>query len=229
MKECRTQCNLNTCILCRLSLKEWKPAIHTHRKNVQFSKGETIFTEGSAVTGVYFVYSGTVKVHKRWDRDKDLIIRFAKKGDIFGHRGLGKGNLFPVSATALGTTIACFVDIDFFLSSLKVNHDFLFQLMMFYADELKESERNMRNLAHMTVKGRIAQALLTLQEKFGKDPEGYIDILLSRQDLASFTGTTYETFFRFINELTEDRSISVAGKKIAVLNAEALYRLTNDS
>jgi CRP/FNR family transcriptional regulator len=42
----------------------------------------------------------------------------------------------------------------------------------------------------MPVKGRIANALLFLRQKFGNAPEGYINILLSRQDLASYTGTT---------------------------------------
>jgi CRP/FNR family transcriptional regulator len=40
------------------------------------------------VAGVYFVYKGIVKVHKQWG-DKELIIRFANQGQIFGHRGLG--------------------------------------------------------------------------------------------------------------------------------------------
>jgi CRP/FNR family transcriptional regulator len=35
--------------------------------------------------------------------------------------------------------------------------------MMFFAEELKVSERRMRNLAHMPVKGRVAQAILSLQ------------------------------------------------------------------
>lgn len=226
MKECKSQCNLKTCMLCRLSLKEWIPAINGNKKNLQFNKGEILFHEGAEVTGIYFVYSGAVKVHKRWDNEKDLIVRFAKKGDIVGHRGLGKDNLFPVSATAIENSIVCFVDLDFFLSSLKVNHDMLFQLMMFYAAELKESERNMRNLAHMTVKGRIAQSLLTIQDKFGNDSEGYIDLVLSRQDLASFSGTTYETFFRIINELTKEKIIRISGKKIAITDPLKIQALT---
>jgi CRP-like cAMP-binding protein len=225
MKESKSLCNLQTCLLCRLSLNEWIPAISANRKNLKFNRGEIIFSEGSVVTGIYFVYSGTVKVHKRWDNDKDLIVRFARKGDIVGHRGLGKDNMYPVSATAIESTEVCFVDINFFLSSLKVNHDFLFQLMMFYAAELKESERNMRNLAHMNVKGRIAQALLTLQEKFGTDDEGYINIILSRQDLASYAGTSYETFFRLINEFVEENAISISGKKIAIPDPQMLRKM----
>src|SRR4030095_5159940 len=145
MKKVKTGCDLKTCLLCRLCQKEWIPAIGAHRSNFKVAKGETIFKEGDQVKGIFFVYEGTVKVHKHWG-EKELILRFAKKGNIIGHRGLGKDLVYPVSGTAIDPTTVCFVDLDFFKASLKVNHDFLFELMQFFASELKESERNMRNL-----------------------------------------------------------------------------------
>ena len=103
------------------------------------------------------------------------------------------------------------------------------RLMLFFAEELKQSERKMRNLAHMSVKGRIAQALLTLKNKFGIKEDGNIDILLSRQDFASYTGTTYETVFRIMADLAEQNILSVDGKKITILDERALELLTNDA
>lgn len=221
MKKHKAGCDLDTCLLCRLCHKEWKAAIAAHRTNFKVAKGEVIFSEDQEVKGIYFVYEGTVKVHKHWG-DKELILRFAKKGNIIGHRGLGKDLVYPVSATAIEPTTLCYVDLHFFESSLKVNHDFLYELMHFFASELKESERNMRNLAHMTVKGRIAQALLTMEEKFGCGNDGFINLSISRQDLASFAGTTYETVFRVLNEFTEEKLILVEGKQIAISNKPGL-------
>jgi CRP-like cAMP-binding protein len=87
---------------------------------------------------------------------------------------------------------------------------------------LKESEKKMRNLAHMPVKGRIAQALLNFNAKFGTTEDGFIDLTLSRQDLASYTGTTYETVFRIMNELVLEGCLELSGKNIRVLNTEKL-------
>jgi CRP-like cAMP-binding protein len=98
--------------------------------------------------------------------------------------------------------------------------------MMFFADELQESERKMRNLAHMPVKGRISQALISLSNQFGITSEGFIDIELSRQDLASYAGTTYETVFRIINELTLEKVISVSRKSISIIDPERLLSFT---
>ncbi|WP_448699291.1 Crp/Fnr family transcriptional regulator [Mucilaginibacter sp. AW1-3] len=228
MKKSKHDCDLKSCFLCRTCVKEWRPAISANRKNFDVKKGEVIFNEGDPVTGVCFVYSGKVKVHKKWGNDKELIVRFANNGAIFGHRGLNT-DVYPISATALEATKICFFDLEFFNSTLKVNHDFAYNLLMFFAGDLQESEKRMRNLAHMPVKGRLAQSLLTLKDQFGTTQEGAINIELTRQDLSSFAGATYETVFRTMNELINDKLIALDGKSIIIVNENELFALTTDN
>ena len=228
MKKKNNICDGTSCFLCQRSLPEWLPAVEANRKNLHFKKGEIIFNEGEEVQGIYFVYDGTVKVHKKWGKEKELIIRFAQKGDIFGHRGLGHDPHYPISATAITPITVCYIGLDFFQTSLKVNQNLMYGLLLFFADELQESERKMRNLAHMQVKGRVAQALLSLQQKFGVSPEGHIGITLSRQDLASFVGATYETVFRTINDLAGEQLIALDGKDIRLLDIEKLTDYTKE-
>lgn len=225
MKKSKHNCDLKSCSFCKSCLPEWLPAIDANRRNYQFSKGEKLFSEGDKVEGMYFISEGKVKVHKNWDNEKELIVRFAGKGDIVGHRGLGKDIYYPVSATALDPVTVCFIDLTFFLSSLKVNHAYTYQLMMFFADELQESERKMRNMAHMPVKGRVAMALLKLKEKYGLNKDGFVDITITKQDIASYAGTTYETVFRIMNELKDEAIIEMQSKIFKVINQEALLQI----
>jgi CRP-like cAMP-binding protein len=222
MKKCKNECDLKSCILCTTCLEDWLPALAAHRQCYQFGKGEEIFREGDPVKGVYFVYGGLVKVHKQWGHERELIVHFVRKGDIMGHRGLGKSGLYPVSATALEPVQACFLEMNFFRNTLKVNNEFLFQLMVNCVDELEESERKMRNLVHLPVRGRVAQALLSLKEKFGCSETGYIDVALSRQDLASVAGTTYETAFRILSEMVQEGTIEMSGKLVLIRDKEKL-------
>jgi CRP-like cAMP-binding protein len=220
-------CDLKTCFMCQLTLKEWHPAIACHKRSFIAKKGELIIREGDPVSGVYFVTSGNVKVHKQWG-DKELILRFANDGAIIGHRGISSSiSTYPISATALETTNLCFVDIEFFKSTIKVNHEFSYGLLMFYADELHASEKKMRNLALMSVKGRLAVAILGLRDQFGLNEEGFLNLALSRQDLAAFTGATYETVFRTMNELLAEKLITVNGKQIGILNEAGLTDLSS--
>jgi CRP-like cAMP-binding protein len=186
-----------------------------------------IFREGDPVKGIYFVISGNVKVHKKWGRDKEVILRFASDGAILGHRGLDT-KIYPISATVLEDAMLCYFDLDFFEASLKVNSEFTYQLMMFFVKDLQESENKMRNLAHMPVKGRVAQALIYLEKQFGLKDDEFINIRLSRQDLASFIGTTYETVFRVINELLSEKTVAVHDKYIKIIDNEKLLLLTTD-
>jgi CRP-like cAMP-binding protein len=193
-----------------------------HRSTYHVSKGELLFKEGDIMTGIWFIYRGKFKVHKQWGADKELIVRLARAGDIVGHRGMGGDNIYPISATALEPSDVCFTDLDFFTSTLKVNPNFLYELTMFFASELKESEKRMRNLAHMPVIGRVASSLLSMQQKFGTDAAGNINMILSRQDLASYTGATYETVFRILNELSALEIVRVNGKHIHIIDAVKL-------
>ncbi len=68
--------------------------------------------------------------------------------------------------------------------------------------------------------------MLFLKTQFGVKEDGFINIRLSRQDLASFTGATYETVFRVINDLLNDRIVEAHDKYIKVIDKEKLLSLT---
>ncbi|WP_407428139.1 Crp/Fnr family transcriptional regulator [Arcticibacter sp.] len=228
MKTCNKNCDLQECLMCRGILPEWKPALDRHRKNYSIKKGESIIREGDTVNGIYFVYSGKLKIHKKWG-NKELIVRFATQGAVIGHRGLSNNiETFPISATAIEPSVVCFVELDFFLATLRVNHEFAYRLLLFFADELQESERRMRDLALKSVKSRLAGALIQLSQLFGADENACINLDLSRNDLAAFTGATYETVFRTMNELVQDQLIALQEKKIQIINAYGLLALTKE-
>jgi CRP-like cAMP-binding protein len=225
MANTKHQCDINTCFLCSFCLNDWKPAIKANKQNILIKKGQQVFSEGDTVKGIYFVYSGIVKVHKKWDEEKELILRFAKKGDILGHLGIGGEDIYPVSATALEETVVCYIDMAFFESSLAVNNNFAIKLMRFFAAELQSSEKRMRNLAHMPVRGRVGQAIISLKNQFGISEKGIINIEPARQDLASFAGVAYESLFRTLNDLVDEQIIELSGKSILIKNENKLSQL----
>lgn len=204
-------------------MKEWWPALDTHAQIYQYKKNEIIFKEGDPVNGIYFMLNGVAKVHKLWDEEKELILRFAHNQDILGHRGLSStSNQYPITATALTPVTSIYITLDFFEATFKTNHIFAYQFMMFMADELMLSEVRMRNLAHMTVRARLANALLALENKFGTNEKGFISFIASRQDIAAYVGTAYETVYKAINEFIESGYIKTDAKAIALTDKEAL-------
>jgi len=105
---------------------------------------------------------------------------------------------------------------------LKTNQQLLYELTFFYADELKRTERRMKNLAHMPVKGRVAESILIIRDAFGIEENGQLSFGLTRKDMAALAGTTYETVIRMLDELVKDGYIALNDKDIVILKEQEL-------
>lgn len=222
-------CDLASCFLCQHCTPDWRELVAVKKKTVHFRKGELIFQEGDKLKGFFFLTAGAVKLHKEWGEQKELIIRFAREGDILGHRGFGLADTYPVSATALLPATACFISLEFLEATLRTDHGFTQKLLRFYAGELQKAELRMRNLALMEVKGRVAEALLELQHYFGTSDDGAISIAITRQDISAFAGTTYETVFKLLRSFSAEGWISASGKQFTIHASEQLQRIIEES
>jgi len=214
-------CDIDCCFLCRHCLPENKGAIASARKILHYKKGQAIFKEGEKVQGIYFVLEGAVKVHQTWGDDNEFIIRFATAGDVVGHRGQG-ATIFPVSATALESTKVCFLTGDVLETTFSTDRLFLYAMMQLYTTDLLKAERRMRDLALIPVKGRVADALLTMREAFGLDKDGYIRVPVTRLDIASYAGTTYEAVFRLLSQWLLEGLVDTSGKYIKIIEEKIL-------
>lgn len=229
MKKKRTECDLMSCLFCRAGQEAWRSDIKANRKTLYVKRGDLIFGEGSPVAGIYFIDKGIVKIHQQWTAQRQLVVNFAQSGEMIGYRGLGNEPIFPVSATALVDSFICYFELSFFESTLTTNPHLTYVLMKFFVNALQQAEKRMRNLALMDVKGRVADTLLMLLQKFGIDEAGFIACKLSRQDMAGYAGTTYETFFRMLQALKADCLIEQTGKSICIRDPSKLASLTQIS
>jgi CRP/FNR family transcriptional regulator len=196
--------------------------IATGKQVLHYKKGETIFREGEEARGIYFIVEGSVKVHRSWGAGNEFILRFATAGDVVGHRGHGVPGGFPISATVLDTTTVCFITSEFLEILFQTDHRFLYAMMQLYASELQAAEKRMRDLALRPVKGRVAQALLTLRDVFGTDGDQYLKIPITRLDIACYAGTTYEAVFRLLKDWSGTGLVSTSGKYIRIDDEERL-------
>ncbi|HAC24125.1 MAG TPA: hypothetical protein DCE81_04340 [Cytophagales bacterium] len=92
--------------------------------------------------------------------------------------------------------------------------------------EMGIMEERMAELAHKSVRERLAANLLMLKETYGMEGEGssLIDLARSREDLASIVGTATETVIRLLSEFKSDGLISFEGKKIRVIDPKKLAK-----
>lgn len=192
---------------------------------LKFNKGGIIFEDGEVPNGVYFLNRGTAKLSKQGVYGKDQILRFIKEGDLIGYRSLLCGEDFQAEAEAMTEVEATFLPADLFLQLLEVAPKFSFVMLQKIAFELGESSNTVTFLAQKTVRERLAEILLLLEQKLGTDPEGFIKISLTREEIANIIGTATESAIRLISEFKQDKLIEVEGRNIKILNHEKLIRL----
>jgi CRP-like cAMP-binding protein len=195
------------------------------KKILKFNKGGIIFEDGEVPNGVYFLNKGTAKLSKQGVYGKDQILRFIKEGDLIGYRSLLCGEDFQAKAEAMTEVEATFLPSHLFLQMLEVAPKFSFVMLQKIAFELGESSNTVTFLAQKTVRERLAEILLLLEQKLGTDPEGFIKISLTREEIANIIGTATESAIRLISEFKQDKLIEVEGRNIKILNHEKLIRL----
>lgn len=226
--ECST-CDNSRCFIKKYAIEEWLPVIGHHKPVYHLGQGQQVFEEGSYAEGIYFIYSGLVKVTKMREANKEYIIRLAGSGDILGHRGFGGTYQYPVSAITLEQTTICYFDKDWFYKVLKGNTDLLFNLMLFFGDELQKTESRMQNLINLPVKGRIAETLLMLEKAYGINEEtGYLNTTFLRKELAGMAGTTYESVVRTLSNLQDEGVLELDNSKIKIKSRSKLEDLVNN-
>ena len=199
---------------------------YLHGKEVmRLSKGDTIIEEGDFPKGVYFIDKGTAKLSKSGFYKKEQILRFCTEGDLVGYRSLLCDEPFGATAEAMDEMEITFLPADTFNHLLEVDPKLSYAMLQKIAYELGESSKTITFLAQKTVRERLAEVLLLLEHKLGTDPEGFIKISLTREEIANLVGTATESAIRLISEFKQDELISVDGRNIRILNHDKLKKL----
>jgi len=188
-------------------------------------KGEILFEEGEYPEGIYFINKGTAKLSKTGAYKKDQILRFCKEGDIVGYRSLLCDEQFGATAEAMEDMEITYVPASVFLQMLEADSLLSYSMLQKIAYELGEASKTITFLAQKTVRERLAEVLLLLEQKLGTDPEGFIKIALTREEVANLVGTATESAIRLISEFKRDQLIATDGRNIRILNHEKLKKV----
>ncbi len=188
-------------------------------------RGEIIFSEGEKINGVYCVKDGICKLSKLSENGKDQIVKLNYKGDIMGQRSIVGEETSNLTAIALNDMEVCFIPKVEILSDLEKNPSFSFDLLKQMAQDLKDSDNTIVNMAQKSVRKRLADALIYIYSNFGVDKEFYLKVVLSREDYANIVGTATESAIRILSQFKSEKLISTSGKQIKIENLEGLKRV----
>ena len=190
-------------------------------------KGERIFEEGELTNGIYCIKDGVCKMTKLSANGKDQIVKLVKPGELLGQRSMISEEPTNLSAVALEDMEVCFIPKKEVMSFFNENNQFSMNVMKTICGDLKDADDNMVSMAQKSVKERLAETLLYLEETFGKNADGSLHIQLSREELAGMIGTATESCIRLLSEFNKSGYIDLTGKKITIVDRNKLKRLAD--
>ncbi|WP_072942074.1 Crp/Fnr family transcriptional regulator [Flavobacterium granuli] len=188
-------------------------------------KGEAIFDEGDSINGIYCIKEGVCKLSKLSANGKDHIVKLIKSGELLGQRSMISDEPANLSAVALEDMEVCFIPKTEIMGFFDKNNQFSMSVMKSICGDLKGSDDHMVAMAQKTVKERLAQTLIYLEDNFGKNEDGSLHIQLSREELAGMIGTATESCIRLLSDFNKLGLIELTGKKITLKEINKLKKL----
>ena len=188
-------------------------------------KGELIFEEGDSGNGVFCITSGVCKLSKLSANGKNQIVKLVKSGELLGQRTLISEEPANLSAVALADMAVCFIPKSEILNFFDTNNEFSWNVMKTICGDLKETNDHLVSISQKTVKERLAETLIYLEENFGKNADGSILIQLTREELAGMIGTATESCIRLLSDFNKTGLIELVGKKIVIKDMGKLKRI----
>ena len=191
-----------------------------------FKRGEIIFSEDDAGTGLFIVISGRVKIFKLSVEGKEQILHIFGPGEPFGEVAVFTGRHFPAHAQALEETRAFFFPRRDFVELIRSDPSLALNMLAVLSHRLHRFSALIENLSLKEVPGRLAAYLLYLQE--GKKEKIELALEISKNQLASLLGTIPETLSRILTRMTREGFIESSGmRRIRILDRKGLEELAS--
>ena len=224
MSKCE-QCIIKQFNSLKALTKEELVRVSNCKTSRRIKKGEIIFEEGEAVNGIYCVKDGICKLSKLSENGKDQIVKMVVKGQLIGQRSLVTDENSNLKAIALNDMEVCFIPKSEIIADLQKNPTFSFNMLKDMAQDLKESDDIIVNMAQKSVRQRLAETLIYIHESFGVNPDKTLSVLLSREDFANIVGTATESAIRVLSQFKKEGLISTVGKHIKIEDLAGLKRV----
>ena len=193
-----------------------------------FPANTPLMTAEQPGEAVYFIASGTVKVHVEQSDGRDVLIAILGPGEVVGELSVFDCSERSASVLTLESSTLLWTDATTFKHWLKTIPLLTFNLANILATRLRQANEHIQALAALDTEGRVARQLRSFAEKYGQPGANdgvYIPIRLTQSDIAALVGATREHINKILVSYKERGYISAnQNYHFTVHNLQALIQ-----
>lgn len=198
--------------------------VKASKTQVLFRKGDNLTKQGAFASYALFVINGLAKQYIEGDSSKNFNLRIIKPGEFVGLSAIFTKNTFNYSSIALTDCQVFLVEKDAITSVIKQNGLFGFNMIKRYCEQNTNLFDTLRTVMYKQMNGRLADTLLYIDSLKPEYPDVFQ--LLSRKDIADFSGISTESAVKLLKSFEKDGLIELNEKDIVLLNHRELTEIS---
>jgi CRP/FNR family transcriptional regulator, cyclic AMP receptor protein len=188
----------------------------------------TVYSEGSPLDSLFFLESGLVKILKRGDDNKEIILQIVSPGELFGEQALGTEVARSMAAEVLQEGVIYVIPRDLFVRACDDHPELWREISGLLTARKRQLEKKIELLCLRDVEYRILYYMADLAKTFGARAGGAeYSIPLSQGELASLIGATRETTSTTLNALARRGIIRLGRRQLIVPSIDGVLEAAN--
>lgn len=193
-----------------------------------FKKNEHIYREAEQPSNLLCLVDGKVKIHKSCINGRNIIVRTIKPIEFLGYRAMITEECHKTSAIAFEDSVIAEFPQEMIKTLVRENADVAMFFMKHLATILGISDELLVNHTQKHIRGRLAETLISLKNKYGMEADGHtLCANMSREDLAKMSNMTTSNAIRTLSAFAAEGVIFIDGKNISINNLDKLSTISS--
>ncbi|MGA2597385.1 MAG: Crp/Fnr family transcriptional regulator [Bryobacteraceae bacterium] len=189
----------------------------------------TLYSEGSPADSLLFLESGLVKLCKRGEEGKEIILQVVAPGELFGEQALSNEHTRATAAEVLQEGAIYVIPKDLFVRFCDSRADLWRLVAQLMVQRKRDLEKKIELLCMQDVEYRILHYMAELATSFGSRLDGHeYAIPLSQGELASLIGATRETTSTTLNLLARRGLIRLGRRQMVLASLDNVRTAARD-
>lgn len=185
---------------------------------------EAMFKMGEPAHSFGVVLQGAFKLVKATPEGANAIVYFATPGDVLAGLVMASPGVYPVSAVAMGESVALRIPRQTFVEAWSKNPEIQQSLrnILFARMSLMHEQKA---LLKAPLAQKVAREIVNLIERYGDEGETFLPIPITRQEIADSVGASVESVIRVMSDWSQNGYLKTTDQVIHVLRMDKILEV----